>query len=159
MKYYGLIKNDCGEWVVYTQNPDRSTVNHVMAALRKCGFTDDQIKVVRATDRETLIAHDIISVTMVDGEIKEYPIHSANIRREFLVYCQMALNQKEKTVAAVELQDLCHHTLYRFELGKLMVPKLPNFNRMQEASHLAANTAFIRDMNATRRRVYARLNN
>lgn len=115
MKYYGLFKNTLGEWITFAQGAHKADIYPLMEKLRKAGFTDDELKVVKAIDPETHIGFNHIELTMLDGSQRMFEIHSTNPRRDFLAYVQMAISGQLKEVAAIDLQDPCCKSISRWE--------------------------------------------
>ena len=111
MMYYLIIKNDLNEWVTYTRKETQKECFQIKAQLAANGFKDERMKVVAALSTEVTISAGFIELTMSDGVVKCFPLHSTNLRGDFLSYVQMAMTNQLKEVVAVELQGLRHDTI------------------------------------------------
>lgn len=123
MIYYGLFKNNLGEWITFTRANHKSQIYPTMDALRRAGIPDERIKIVKATDEATHINFNYISLVMADGNKKTYSLHSVNPQTDFLAFCQMAMTGQLKDVLVVTLESPNHGPIYEWRNSEKLQPK------------------------------------
>lgn len=122
MKYYGLLLNNKGQFVVYTEGDDEDTVKEEMQELVNGGIPESRIRIVSPAVSCFTAARMKIIFTMTSGKVIEKSLVSYHPRRDFLSYCQLAITQKPHSIATIEMQDNIHNTLFRFNVGEILWP-------------------------------------
>lgn len=122
MKYYAIITNSLGEQVLFAQADSRPEIEAEIAPLVSAGFPSHRFSIIKAGGLKDPFAKACIVFVDNNGEVMEYPIHSTDIRREFLIAAEMICRRQLKRIVAAELRDNLNHSLCRVELGDIMVP-------------------------------------
>ena len=125
MKYYGFIKNNLGELVLFTEAFSRIEVETELATLTAAGFPKERTLIVSTKSAKVTVLHAFINFVTADGEVVEYSIHSTDIRHEFLVAAELICRRQFNRIVAAELRDNTQHLLCRVELGGVYVPDKP----------------------------------
>lgn len=112
MMHYGIIRNKLGEWITYARGESSAKVWKEMDELISAGFPAERIKVVTGLDPQHYIGYNHMELTMKDGSVKEYELHSMNKAQDFVVYIQMAMTKTIKDVVGITLTDPCHNALF-----------------------------------------------
>lgn len=121
MKYLVFIKNSLSEQTLLAEAESLESAKRELAPLIAAGFPKERTKILRASGAGCLITHSYLVFTLDTGEEMEYSLHTTDCRRDFLLAAEMICRRQLKTVTAVELQDNCHKTIYRIEMGKILL--------------------------------------
>lgn len=122
MKYYALILNKIGEWSLFAEAATHDDAANELNDLIKAGFPRERTRVVRAMHKEYSVQLWNIAFQLADGEVVDYPLHSKDAKRDFLIAAEFLIRRQFKTAVAIELQDLNHKTYCRVELGRTALP-------------------------------------
>lgn len=146
-KYYGMIKNGLGKWVVFTEDYGREAVKKQMADLLKKGWNPKDIRIVNPLDHDCHAMKDIITITLLDGSVQQHEIISDCNLGNFLTYCQMALAcpGADRRIKSIQLENLCHRRMAYFEWGDIMLPKRKGISICRE------NQEDVRELDQNRR--------
>lgn len=144
MKYYALIHNKLGEWSLYAEATTREDAAQELNELIKAGFPRERTRVVRAMHKEYPVQFWNIAFQLANGELVDYPLHSKDAKRDFLIAAEFLIHRQFKTAVAVELQDLNYKTYCRVELGRTALPvelgdmvktRLPSYPNHKRKNH------------------------
>lgn len=119
MKYYSFIQSDLGEWLLFAQAETKDDAKEAISPLLNAGFPKERTKIVNTNQTTEADAYVTLQFTTFDGDIYDYPIHTNNPRREYLLAVELALTKALTDISCVVMTDNRNIELYRFEFGDI----------------------------------------